>query len=269
VWPARANHRNHRRTLVIDGRVGFTAGAGLSDRWEGNGRLPEHWRETGVRVVGPAVRFLQGSFVDQWVAATGQLLGGDAYFPRLGPVGDVTVQVITSAPAKGDFAVYSALLLAIAGARRDILVTNPYFVPDRAMTDALLAAVKRGVRVVVLLPGPIDFNIVRRVSRHDLGPMLRAGVEMYEYEAGLLHAKTMVVDGRWATVGTTNLDPRSLGLNAEVNVVVYDAAVASRLERDFADDMRYSRRLDYARWRSRPLWQRLLELMSLPFTPEL
>jgi cardiolipin synthase len=121
----------------------------------------------------------------------------------------------------------------------------------------------------VLVPGKIDFNVVRRVSRRALGPLLRAGVEVYEYDAGLLHAKTMVVDGFWSTVGTTNLDPRSLGLNAEVNVVVYDAAVAARLENDFAADVRHSRRLDYARWRARPLWQRLLELVSLPLAPQL
>jgi cardiolipin synthase len=268
-FPARMNNRNHRRALVVDGTVGFTGGAGLSDKWEGDGRSPEHWRDTGVRVAGPVVRYLQGAFVDKWLEATGVLLGGDPYFPRLDRVGDVAAQVIASAPAKGDFAIYSAFLLAIAGARRAIFITNPYFVPDEPMTDALLAAVRRGVHVVVLLPGKIDFNVVRRVSRHALGPLLRGGVEVYEYNAGLLHAKTMVVDGLWSTVGTTNLDPRSLSLNAEVNVVMYDAAVATRLEHDFAADVRYSRRLDYGRWRTRPLWQRLLELVSLSIAPEL
>lgn len=267
--PARVDNRNHRRVLVVDGRVGFTGGAGLSDKWEGNGRSPEHWRDTGVRVTGPVVRYLQGAFVDTWVEATGVMLGGDAYFPRLDPLGDVDAQVIASAPAAGDFTIYSALLLAIAAARHTILITNPYFVPDPPMREALLAAAARGVRVVVLLPGKIDFNVVRRVSRQSLGPLLRGGVEVYEYEAGLLHAKTMVVDGIWSTVGTTNLDPRSLGLNAEVNLVMYDAAVAARLERDFAADVRYSRRLDYVRWRARPMWQRLLELVSFPLAPQL
>jgi len=267
--PARVDNRNHRRVLVVDGRVGFTGGAGLSDKWEGNGRSPEHWRDTGVRVTGPVVRYLQGAFVDKWLEATGVMLGGDPYFPRLDPLGEVDAQVIASAPATGDFTVYSALLLAIAAARHTIFITNPYFVPDPPMREALLAAVARGVRVVVLLPGKIDFNVVRRVSRHSLGPLLRGGVEVYEYDAGLLHAKTMVVDGIWSTVGTTNLDPRSLGLNAEVNLVMYDAAVAARLERDFAADVRYSRRLDYVRWRTRPMWQRLLEWVSLPLAPQL
>lgn len=256
------NHRNHRRALVVDGRLGFTGGVGLSDKWKGNGRVRGRWRDTGVRLTGPAVRYLQGAFIDKWLEATGVLLGGDAYFPRLERVGDVAAQVVASAPARGDFAAYSALLLAIAGARHAILITNPYFVPDSPMTRALLGAVARGVRVAVLLPGPIDINVVRRVSRRALGPLLRAGVEVYEYEVGLLHAKTMVVDGLWSTVGTTNLDPRSLRLNSELNIVTYDATIAARLEHDFADDVRHSRRLDYARWRSRPLWQRLLELVG-------
>jgi cardiolipin synthase len=115
-FPARANHRNHRRALVVDGRIGFTGGAGLSDKWAGDGRSPDHWRDTGVRIIGPGVLYLQGAFVDTWVEATGVLLGGDAYFPRLDPEGDVAAQVIASAPAEGDFAVYSAFLLAIAGA---------------------------------------------------------------------------------------------------------------------------------------------------------
>jgi cardiolipin synthase len=269
VLSGRIDHRNHRRILVVDGRVGFTGGVGVSDKWAGNGRLAGHWRDTEVRVEGPVVRYLQAAFVESWQEATGILLRGDAYFPVLADAGDVTAQVITSSPVKGDFAIYTTLLLAITGARQSILITNPYFVPNEQMRDAVLAAAARGVRVVALVPGDIDSNVVRRVSRHSLGPLLRGGVEIYEYRASLLHAKTIVVDGTWAAVGTVNLDPRSFTLNAEVNVALYGRTVAARLETMFADDLRYARRLDYRRWRARPLWHRLLEILALPLAPEL
>jgi cardiolipin synthase len=263
------NHRGHRRVLVVDGRVAFTGGVGIGDKWTGNGRLADHWRDTDVRVRGPVVRYLQRAFADSWYEATGVRLGGRAYFPPLKAMGDVTAQVVTSPPERGDVSVHTALLLAIAGARHSILITDPYFVPDRQLTDALLAAVARGVHVAVLTPGEIDANIVRRASRRMLGPLLQAGVKIYEYRAGLLHAKTMVIDGLWSTVGTANLDPRSFAINDEVTVVMYDRAVAARLATIFTDDVRYARRLDYRRWRARPLWQRLLEVLALPFASEL
>jgi cardiolipin synthase len=265
----RLNHRNHRRILVVDGRVAFTGGAGISEKWTGDGRTDGHWRDTDVRVEGPVVQYLQAAFAENWLEATGVVLGGDEYFPPLAPRGDVTAQVVASSPAKGDFAMYTTLLLAIASARRSIDITNPYFVPDERMTEALLAAVARGVRVTVLVPGAIDRNIVRAASRRNYGPFLRAGVELYEYHAALLHAKTMVIDGMWATIGSTNLDNRSFALNAELNLVLYSRPVAAQLERIFTDDLRYSRRITLTSWQTRPVWQRLLELVSVPFREQL
>jgi len=268
-WP-RANHRNHRRILVVDGRVGFTGGSGVSRKWMGNGRTPGHWRDTDVRVEGPVVEYLQGAFAENWLEATGMVLGGEAYFPRPQPrAGDAYAQVVRSSPAGGGYALYTTFLLAISAARRSILITNPYFVPDAPMADALVAAVRRGVRVAVLVPGRIDHNLVRQVSRGAFGRMLRAGVEIYEYRAALLHAKTMVVDGVWATVGSANLDNRSFALNDELNLVVYSPAVARRLEAVFAEDCRYADRLDYRRWRRRGLVDRMLELLALPLRDQL
>jgi cardiolipin synthase len=261
----RANNRNHRRVLVVDGRTGFTGGSGVSRKWMGNGRVEGHWRDTDVRMEGPVVEYLQGAFAENWLEATGVVLGGTAYFPRpLTPRGAVYAQIVRSSPAGGSFAMYTTFLLAMASAQRSVYITNPYFVLDEAMADALLNAVRRGARVVVLVPGAIDHNIVRQASRGQFGRMLRGGVELYEYRAALLHAKTMVIDGVWSTVGSTNLDNRSLALNEELNVVIYGATVARRLEAVFLDDLAHSRKVEYRDWRRRGLVDRMLELMSWP-----
>jgi cardiolipin synthase A/B len=261
----RANHRNHRRILVVDGRVGFTGGSGVSRKWMGNGRLENHWRDTDVRVEGPVVEYLQGAFAENWLEATGVVLGGEAYFPRpVEPPGHVFGQIVRSSPAGGSVAMYTTFVLAMSSARRSIYITNPYFVVDNVMAGALTDAVRRGVKVVVLVPGAIDHNIVRSASRGQFGRMLRSGVEIYEYAAGLLHAKTIVIDGVWSTVGSTNLDNRSFALNDELNVVIYNADVGRQLERIFFDDLRYSRKVDYRRWRARGVIERFIELLAEP-----
>jgi cardiolipin synthase len=223
-----------------------------------------------VRVQGPVVEFLQGAFAENWLEATGVVVGGEPYFPRpVQPVGDMYAQVVRSSPAGGSFAMYTMFLLAIASARHTIYVTNPYFVPDDTMEQALVAAVRRGVQVVVLVPGAIDHNLVRQASRGRFGRLLQAGVEIHEYRAALLHSKTMVVDGVWATVGSTNLDNRSLALNDELNLIVYSPRVARRLEQVFRDDLAHAVRVDYARWSRRGLMDRLLELLAVPLRDQL
>ena len=261
----RFNYRNHRRVLVVDGRVGFTGGSGVSAKWMGNGRTKGQWRDTDARVRGPVVAFLQGTFADSWRTETGIVLGGRAHFPGADPVArGVRAQVVRSSPGGGSFDVYTMYLLAIAGARRTINMTNPYFVPDATMADALLSAARRGVRVTVLVPGEIDHNLVRQASRAGFGPLLLAGIRIHEYRAGLLHAKTMVVDGEWATVGSTNVDNRSFALNDEMNLVVYDRGVAGRLDQVFAEDLTHAVRVDYDTWRARPLRDRVVETLALP-----
>jgi cardiolipin synthase len=268
LW--RVNNRNHRRILVIDGRIGFTGGSGVSSKWMGNGKVEDRWRDTDVKVSGPVVEYLQGAFTENWLEATGVVIGGEAYFPRpVKAAGPVHAQIVRSSPAGGSFAMYTMFLLALSSARRSILVTNPYFVPDGAMEDAIIAAVKRGVHVRVLVPGTIDHNLVRQASRRGFGKMLKAGVEIYEYRAALLHAKTMVVDGVWATVGSTNLDNRSFALNDELNVVTYNRAVARRMEAIFYKDLEHSRQVEYKGWRRRGLVDRALELLTIPIRDQL
>ena len=261
----KVNYRNHRRILVADGLVGITGGSGTSGKWGGNGRQADHWRDTDVWVEGPVVEQLQGAFVENWLEATGIALGGGDYFPAFTePKGEVAAQVVRSSPAGGGAAMYTMYLLAMNSAKRSIDITNPYFLPDEKMIDTLVKTARRGVQVRLLLPGAIDHNLVRQASRSELGRLLQARVQIYEYRAALLHAKTMVVDGEWATVGSTNLDNRSFGLNDEVNLVVYDGGVARRLQRAFVDDLSRSEQVTYQSWKDRGMVSRFLEMLSVP-----
>jgi cardiolipin synthase A/B len=263
------NYRNHRRILVIDGRVGFTGGYGISDAWMGDGRTADHWRDTNVRVEGPAVKFLQGAFTESWLETTGTLLGGDGFFPRLEPQGNVQLQFVKSSPVGGSFQNYLLYLLSITSARKSILITNPYFIPDDRMIEALLDATARGVRVIVLVPGKIDFKITYRASRRHYGQMLLGGIEIFEYSAALLHSKTMVVDSVWATIGSTNFDNRSFALNEELNLALYDKSVAQRLEQLFADDLKHSRKITYEEWDARGIKEKIWELFAFPVEEQL
>ena len=164
---------------------------------------------------------------------------------------------------------YTMFLLAIRSARSSISITNPYFLPDERMIETLAETARRGVRVRMLLPGTIDHDIMRQASRSELGPLLRAGIEIYQYQAALLHAKTMVIDGAWATVGSTNFDRRSFALNDEINLVVYDRAFARRLEGVFEEDLTRARPLTYEAWRHRGIVNRLLELLASPIRSQL
>jgi cardiolipin synthase len=264
----RHNDRNHRRILVVDGRLGITGGSGVSWKWGGNGRRADHWRDTDVRVDGPVVDQLQAAFAENWREATGEVLGGPLWFPPTQePRGTARAHVVRSSPAAGDYGIYSLFLLAIAGARRSVEITNPYFVPDERLGGTILDAARRGVRVRVLVPGVIDHALVREAGRRHFGELLKAGVEIYEYKPALLHAKTMMVDGVWATIGSTNLDRRSFALNDELNVAVYDADVAAALARTFAADLEVAERVTYEAWARRPLKGRLFELLSIPLAP--
>ena len=265
-----ANNRNHRRILVVDGLVGITGGSGTSGKWGGDGRTDGHWRDTDVLVEGPVVTQLQGAFVENWLEATGVALGGEDYFPQPQEMrGPVSAQAVRSSPAGGSVSMYTMFLLAVASAQRSIHITNPYFVPDDKMIETLVQAAHRGVRAVVILPGAIDHNLVRQASRSELGRLLRAGIEVYEYRPALLHAKTMVIDGIWSTVGSTNLDRRSFALNDELNLVIYNQAVARRLDEIFAQDLALSQRVTYRDWRRRGIVGRLLELLAVPMKSQM
>jgi cardiolipin synthase len=243
----RINHRNHRRILVVDGQVGFTGGTGVGSRWTGDGRQHGHWRQTDVRIEGPVVRLLQAAFAENWRDATGVLLGGDEYFPRTERRGDLLVQSVKSSPAGGAAEAYLLFLLAIDGARSSIYLTNPYFVPDDAMADALERAAGRGVRVSVITAGATQGmldGLVRKASQAHYPRAIKAGVKIYEYGPALLHAKTLVVDERWVSIGSANLDNRSFALNNELNVVFLDRGLATQLITVFQQDLKYARAVE-------------------------
>jgi cardiolipin synthase A/B len=265
-----ANNRNHRRILVVDGRIGFTGGSGVGNKWMGNGRVADHWRDTDVRIEGPVVEYLQGAFAENWVEATGVVLGGSDYFPAPnGPRGQTNAQIIRSGPRAGSYAMYTTFLLALSSARRSIKITNPYVLLDEQIIETLVQAARRGVRITFLVPGVIDHPLVRHAGRRQFGRLLEEGIEIHEYTAALLHAKTMVVDGIFATVGSTNLDHRSFRLNDELNVVAHDPAFAAQLERVFEDDLRYARRVDLEAWRDRGIKGRMMEFLAIPLESNL
>jgi len=265
----RYNYRSHRRILVIDGRIGFTGGYGISDDWTGDGRTQGHWRDTNARVEGPVVKYLQSAFAESWLETTGEALGGDGYFPTLERPGNIPAQIVRSSPLGGSFQNYMLYLLSINSAKKSILITNPYFIPDANMTAALVNAVKRGVRVAVLTPGKLDSKVAYTASRSGYGPLLLGGIKIFEYQPALLHAKTMVVDGVWGTVGSSNFDNRSFALNQELNLTVYDAPFAARLEQVFEEDLKYAKPITYEDWRARGIGERILELFAFPIKEQL
>jgi cardiolipin synthase A/B len=248
----RLNHRNHRRVLVVDGRIGFTGGTGIGEKWTGDGRQPEHWRQTDVRVEGPIVRFIQSAFAENWRDATGVLLSGDAYFPPPERRGDLAMQSVKSSPASGAAEAYLLFLLAIDAARSSIRLTNPYFVPDPQMAQAIARAAERGVDVQVITAGTVGSTLdrlVRKASQAHFGRALRAGVKIYEYGPAMLHAKTLVIDDQWVSIGSANLDNRSFALNNELNVTFMDRGLARRLTELFEEDLKHTRPVTLDDWR--------------------
>ncbi|MBW3580044.1 MAG: cardiolipin synthase B [Actinobacteria bacterium] len=257
------NNRTHRRILVIDGKLGFTGGMGVADEWSGDAENPKNWRETHLRIQGPAVRDLLGAFADNWIEETGRVPSG-AHLPEIEAFDDgVEVQVSKSAAAQGRAAAEALFFAAIAGARERLWFTTAYFSPRQALVDELVAAAVRGVDVRILVNGPhIDKQVVRRAGHRSYQPLLEAGVRLFEYQRTMMHAKVVVADDRWANVGTANFDNRSLALQNEMNCTTIDDAIVAELEKHFLDDFDGSEEIDLDRWRRRPLRSRAFELVS-------
>lgn len=267
----RVANRSHRRIIVVDGRIGFTGGVGIADEWTGDADDPDHWRDTHLRVEGPAVRELQGAFADHWVEATGEALIGERLLPEIAPIrGGVPMQVVRSGSAVGDSNVEVLYFLAIASAERSLDLTAAYFAPRPPFVRALCDAAGRGVRVRILVPGPhADKEFVRLAGRNIYAELLDCGVEIYEYQPTMLHAKSLVIDGRWCSIGTVNFDNRSFQLNDELTVSIFEGGLAEQLTEAFEHDLSRSERIDPERWaRRRPL-HRLAEKLTTPIRREL
>ncbi|HEX2128501.1 MAG TPA: phospholipase D-like domain-containing protein [Solirubrobacterales bacterium] len=264
-------NRTHRRIIVADGRVGMTGGVGIAEEWTGNAEDPEHWRDSHVRVRGPVVRGLQGAFAENWMEATGEVLAGEDHLPEFDDGGDGgAMQVVRSSAKVGDTNVEALYYLAIASARKSIDLTAAYFVPRPAFTDALCSAADRGVDVRILVPGPhIDKGFVRVAGRVAYDELLDAGVRLFEFQPTMLHAKSLVVDGVWSSVGTINFDNRSFQLHDEVTLCVWDEEFAGILSQEFEADLRRSEELDPQRWRRRGPIQRATEAATTVLRREL
>jgi cardiolipin synthase len=266
----RLNNRTHRKILVVDGITGFTGGVGIADEWTGHAQDPQHWRDTHFRVVGPAVAQMQAVFGDNWVKATGTLLHGSDYFPKIDPAGDGPAQMFASSPSGGSESMELMYLLIIDAAVRRIDLSAAYFVPDGISRDTIVAALKRGVRVRIITPGPhTDTETVRRASRALWGDLLAAGAEIYEYQPTMYHAKVLVADDFLVSVGSTNFDDRSFHLNDEATLNIFDAAFARRQEEIFEDDRRRSKRVTFEEWKNRPLAEKLWEHAAALLGPQL
>lgn len=270
----RVNNRTHRELIIIDGKLGFIGGAGIAPHWLGGEKGERPWHDLMCRVRGPLVEGLQTAFAENWLESSNQILAGAENFPRCvqgdefsgpdaaGPVkGMVVISTPTAARSTRARVVFQVLL---ASARKSILINSPYFLPDRSARKELIAAVRRGVKVSIISPGRANNHPITRVtSRRLYGQLLRAGIEIYEYQPGMIHKKALVVDGVWVVVGSTNFDARSFGLNDEVNLAAIDPELAARLERDFGAEKSQSRQITYGEWRRRPILERLLSLPGL------
>ena len=257
---SRMNNRTHRKLLVVDGRIGFTGGVGIADEWLGDAQDERHWRDSHFRIEGPAVGEMQAAFMDNWVKTEGEVLHGQDYFPEVAPSGGALAQVFTSSAGGGSESARLMYLMSIAAARKSVRLAASYFVPDDLAVETLLAARERGVTIEIILPGDkIDTRVVRKASRARWGDLLRAGIEIYEYQPTMFHCKVMIVDDLWVSVGSTNFDNRSFRLNDEANLNVFDGPFALSQVEAFDADKAKSRRITLDAWEDRSWWEKVTE----------
>ncbi|MFO0917671.1 MAG: cardiolipin synthase [Planctomycetaceae bacterium] len=263
------NLRSHRKIIVVDGQVGFTGGMNIGDEYLGRDPHFGYWRDTHVRLVGPTVLQLQDVFALDWKYATGEDLTDSDLYPVPPSRGNVVAQVIAGGPDEEDGVFHRLLFSAINEARNHVVLTTCYFVPTPSLMSALENAALRGVRVRILVSGRVVYWYTHYAARSFYDSLLEAGAEVYEYERGQQHAKTLVIDGQWSFVGTPNFDTRSVFLNFEVGVAMYDAGIAEQLEADFDRAVQDAQRIDQAHWSRRGTWQKVRENFCRMFSPVL
>lgn len=263
------NLRNHRKIILVDGAIGFTGGMNVGDEYLGRDPHFGYWRDTHLRVTGPAVLQLQEVFVTDWYSATGEELDPVEHFPSPDEIGKVTAQVIAGGPDQEESAFHALMFAAIAGAEREVTLATSYFVPTPALCMALQSAALRGVRTRVLVSGPVTYWTTYHACRSYYDELLQSGVDIYEYRKGQQHAKTLTVDGEWSLVGSPNFDARSVFLNFEVAAAFFDAGIAEQLTHHFEEDLAGAVRIEPTEWGQRSTWERLKENTSRMFAPVL
>ncbi|PWF55763.1 cardiolipin synthase [Massilia glaciei] len=264
------NNRDHRKLMVVDGKVAFTGGINISSTYANSSffrskRRPETtaadkvgWRDTHIKIEGPAVAALQWIFINAWVDQEGGELSEREYFPPLPAAGDKVLRVLATDPTAG-YEIYKSFILAMNEAKKSVHITSAYFVPDQQFVDALSNAAKRGVEVKLVLPGVSDHGLVYHAGRAFYQELLASGVKIHELQVAILHAKTAVIDGTWSTVGSSNIDRRSFLHNYELNVIILDAAFGAEMESAFREDLRGSKEITLEAWQSRPWSMRMKE----------
>jgi cardiolipin synthase A/B len=260
--------RTHRKLLIVDGRVGFTGGLGIDERWLGNARNPDEWRETQVRVTGPVVAQLQAVFAENWTFTTAEILAGDAFYPELSPTGTIAAHAIRSSAGDSSSVPKAMYIMAIHSAQKYIHIQNSYFIPDDQVREALVEAARRGVNVEVVVPGKHnDLPVLRQASRFHYGELLEGGVRIFEYEPTMIHNKTVVVDDMFSTIGSINFDARSMQINAEESLSFWDRSFAQQMEAMYQEDKLRCREITYESWRRRGPRKRATELVSWIWEP--
>jgi cardiolipin synthase len=257
---SKTGDRTHRKIITVDGRTGFTGGLAIDDRWAGNARNRDEWRDTVVRLEGPVVLQLQRLFLENWLYTTGEFLDGEGQFPVAQMAGDMKAQAVGSSRTSQLSMAKLHYYMPIQAAREYIWIQNAYFLPDVDFKAALVAAARRGVDVRVVVPGEnTDLRAVRYAGRHDYSEFLKAGVKIYEFTPTMLHSKIMVVDGLWCSIGSINFTSRSMKSNAEANVAIYDNRFAKQVRVMMEEDMARCERITLEQWKQRSLYQRLKE----------
>ncbi len=268
-WPWRRfwniSFRDHRKILVVDGRIAFVGGMNIGLEYAGRRFRGDRWRDTHLKITGPAVRDIQFNFLENWYRCGGAVMDSGRHFPRLRELGNKLVMVLGSRTRRNLRPIRESYLSAIRYARESIWISNAYFVPDRRIFRALIRAAARGVDVRVLLPVKSDVPLVKFASRYLYKRYLKGGIRVCEYQPSVLHAKTAVIDGIWSTVGSSNLDRRSFRKNLEINAVVLDQEFGEEMERVFLEDLDGSEELTLEHWEKRSLWHLLLEWICYRF----
>ncbi len=232
------NKRTHRKLAIIDGKIGYVCGHGIAPQWTGDGQDKEHWRDTGVRVTGPIVNPLQSVFAQHWVEETEEVLCGEAHFPHLEPTGDARMHVLSGASLASFSDLELMFKMALATAQKEIYIQNPYFIPDGETLGLVKRAVKRGVEVHIMVPGPVtDSPVVSHAGHRYFDELLDCGVRLYEHQKTLIHQKILVIDGLWSHVGSSNFDDRSFDINEEAGLGIIDPACARDLKKAFTQDL--------------------------------
>jgi cardiolipin synthase A/B len=267
----RINYRNHRKIIIVDGKCGFVGGINISDRYINTvgEKSRQYWRDTHLRIDGPGIMYLQHIFLCDWNFCSDQKIQPEHHYFDTAPMhaSNTSVQIAASGPDSPASTIKLSFLKAINLAQHEILLTTPYLIPGGSIMDALKISALGGVKVKILVPGISDSRLVNAAAWSNYGELLKSGVEIFTYHKGFIHAKTMVVDGYIAVVGTANMDHRSFDLNFEVNAIVYSVEFGEQLRKSFYNDLSDAVTVRYERWKSRPVYVKLAERTARLLSP--